>query len=594
MAPLSSAERTATGDRTDRVDLSQVRAILWARYRLWVRAASGSVWQAILTGIGLFAGLAFVLVATVGAGFLMSAALAMDRVLADGALHGFALFAFTTLVTGPAMGLRSNDFLDVTKLFLLPVNHRTVFAASIAGLSLSPWVFLFVLPLAVAAGTHAAIVHGGVLSVLAAVLAVLLLTATAIALGQGLLLLWLDLFRSRRWRDVSMIVMAVVTATFVTVARTWSAGGDDNGGAALEAFRRTAGTLTSLYFLPSFWAAHVTTGAGALRFLPVLALPPLLYLVIRGAARVQERVLHGDIEVGGNTASGVRTGPVARFMSAFSGRLGALLEKDFSVLAREPGVRVQIVQQLAYACAPMAFLLWSKLSRDASDAAAVLPFAGAFALFAVFFGFSALLHNPLGSEGSGIAHTLQTPVPRHHILLSKGIANALLTGLLTGLLAVLATIVTGVFADAPAARIAGFSALGFFESFAVASVVAGIGCIGGTFSPHALVVRDRRALAQAHQQKGGCLRALIGFGTFLLSLACALPIVVCFRFPWILDAIEHHGRAAPLPPLTGWLLLSVPVACLAGAGALLLGSRIGGSLLARREEEIVEALARPV
>src|SRR5262249_50849196 len=65
----------------------------------------------------------------------------------DEALHlGFAV-VYGLLVLSPALGFRGNEFMDVTRLFHLPVSHRTVFAASTVGVSLSGAVLFWVPPL---------------------------------------------------------------------------------------------------------------------------------------------------------------------------------------------------------------------------------------------------------------------------------------------------------------------------------------------------------------------------------------------------------------------------------------------------------------
>ncbi len=573
-APAGSAGSVVPGDG---VSWGQVRTVLWAKYRIFLRDASQSWWKRILAVLGLLFQAAFV---AVGVAFAAGATLYLRSEHPEDARAAIAaghFLVFFTLAITPALGLRANEFLDVTKLFLLPVSHRTVFAATLVGLATSPMAMMMSLALAAAGAAYATSPGGAV----AGVLCGLGVAACGIATGHLLLLAWLDLFRSRKWRDFSTLVLAVAGAGIVTFVRLAGAGSGYTG--FLAPLRSLAALADTLVFLPSWWGARAVTSSSLAGMLPALALPALLWWIVRIAGRVQERVWLGDIEEARPDA-GVRRGLPARIGGWFPGALGAAVEKDLAVLTREPGVRIQFIQNLAFSVVPLVLgVMNSSSGRNGREAAQWAGFAG---YFLVVFGCAALLYNPLGTEGAGIAHALQTPVRRSTLLLSKAIAHTVLLGPVCGALAAAAAAIAGVVAKVDPARTAGLSGIAFAEALCAIACVAGVGTILGVWLPIPTANRDRRAIAQAQQRKGGCLRMLLGFGGFAASIVVLVPVVLCFRHPMLFRAAKSEIDSG------AWLALSIPLAFAWSAFVLWLGAVCGAAMLGPREEQIVGEMTR--
>lgn len=574
-----AADGGARRSSEDAIDWAQVRLVVGAHWRIVFRAASASVWKLLFTALAFCFLAALIAGATLGAYFLV-AYLRSDPALthlAGAAVHGLFLFSLVTLTVSPALGLRGNEFLDVTKLFTYPVNHRTVFAASLAGLLTSGSALLFTLPL-----IGAVLGYGGSAAAVAGGLACALLVAlTGIALGQTALLLFLDVFRSRKWRDLSRLLVSLAGAGFYVATRLLSGRAMEEG--FFEGLEKLDHWKDLLLALPSWWGAHAVTGDGALRWLPALALPLLLAWVVRVAARLQERAYFSEVEERTEGVSGTGTGGVAGWFGRHvPGAFGAALEKDLRLLLRDPTVRLLLIYRFAFLVLPFLFLFLRQGRGRPAPAEVVL----AAIVYVPVLGALRLALNPLGTEGPGIQQSVLTPVPRRTIVAGKVAALCLVMGS-----AVAAIVAVASFAAAHwmgglgVGASLGRAGLAILEHGAALCVFAGIGAVVGSYFPMRIVTRDRRALKQASADQGGCIAAIANFAAFFGGLVVCLPIAFAFRHPALLARIADVDSSA-------WLALSVPLAVAYGAGVAYLGVRIGGAVLERREEAVVAVLSK--
>src|SRR6185503_289333 len=100
--------------------------------------------------------------------------------------------------------------------------------------------------------------------------------------------------------------------------------------------------------LPSWWAAEMLTGEGAVRFLPVLAMLGLTAWLVRASALLQERAYHGEVNEGAVADSVGARGPIGKIAARIPDPIGALVEKELSLLRREPAVRSILIGQAMY------------------------------------------------------------------------------------------------------------------------------------------------------------------------------------------------------------------------------------------------------
>lgn len=555
-------------------DWRQVRLVLGVRWRVLLRAATSSPGRLALALLGLVLQAGLLLFLSVAAGLAMRHLVTREGPeLADAALHAGFLVTFAWLAVSPAIGLRGSEFLDVTKLLTLPVAPRTLFAATFLGLATAPSVVCLVVPLAVAAVVRAA--PSG-LQTAAGLAAVALVAALGVLAGQTLLFVFLDVFRSRKWRDLSVVIATLLSASIYAAVRF---GGFGAGGAWRTTLTAFAERKDWFLVLPSWWGAHAATGTGAVRLLPLAAAVPVGYVLFRFAARVGERIATGEVEEPRRVAESARGGLPGWVARTFPGQTAALVAKDLSVLGRDPSMRLQALHNLTFAGIPVLAAVWRSIGeRDAArPSVQVVP------LLVLGFVLATLpiLLNPLGSEGTGAAHVLTTPVDRRRWVLGKALALVVAIGGASAVgVFVLGTAIGAVSqgrADVAAA------ALGAVEALAAVAVAAGAGAVVGVLSPTRTVTRDKRALRQSPGGRGGCVRALFGLAATAGVVVLLLPLALVFHLPAALG-VESHAAVRALG--------AVAFAGLWGTAILGFGAYVGGKLAAAREEALVAELTR--
>ena len=511
-----------------------------------------------------------------------------DALLAGAAVHQVFLSVFFLIVITPILGFRGNEFLDVTKLFTYPVGHRTVFASTLLGLMGSGAVMFFCLPVFATVVGYVIGTRGSVAAMTAGIAVGALLMVVAVALGQFLLLAFLNTLKSRKWRDASMVLVPLIFGGAYVAFQILSRRAGDDGGMLKGAVRWFAVWKDWTLPLPSWWAAHAVTGSGWARFLPVLALAGLLAWLVRASAVLQERAYYGEIgeDVAAEAVRG--RGVLAKIASRIRDPLGALVEKELAILKREPAVRSILIGQAMYPVLWGGLGVWRLVSSNSpAELGRYAPLAGlvAYPLLLMELG---LVMNLLGLEGGGAVHAMLLPVKRRLLLLGKDVAYLLVFGTLNAVVAIVATVVMFVVTHAGSvADCVTWSALGALEGYCVVAVGLGIGNVMSVISPVRVAVRDRRAIRQQVGGRDGCVRGLVGLAAVFGTLFIAAPVAVCFHLPYALSVSKWADQ------VPGWtMLVTVPLAVLLSFGGMLLGAALGGRMLQAREEDIVGRLAK--
>lgn len=573
-----------SGRAETEIDWRQVRLLLATNWRTKVNRASRSPF-AFAFGLLLMGGFAFgAVVFSVVLGLGVSALKVSRPEIAAAAVHEVFLSVFFVVVVTPVLGFRGNEFLDVTKLFVHPVGHRTVFAATFLGLMSSGAVLFFSLPVVAAVVGYGGPPH----EVAAGLLAGLLLMLVAVALGQFVLLAFLNTLKSRKWRDLSMVLVPLVFGGAWVSFQILSRRGAEGRSMFLGAVEWFAKWKDWTLPLPSWWTAHAVTGSGWTRFLPLLAAAALVVWLVRVSASLQERAYFGEIAEEPAAEGVSRRGFLGRLAARLPDPLGALAEKELAILAREPAVRSILIGQAIYPVLWGGLGIW-KLATTSSpgELGRYAPLAGlvSYPLLLMELG---LVMNLLGLEGGGAVHAMLLPVRRRLLLLGKDAAFLLVFGTLNAAVAIVATVVAfAVTRAGSAAACVQWSLLGALEGYCVLAVGLGIGNVVSVISPIRVAVRDRRAIRQQVGGREGCLRSLVSLTAVFGSLAVSVPIAILFHGPYALRFVPEAGGVPE------WLVLvTVPVAVLIATGVLAGGAAAGGRLLEMREEDVVSQLTR--
>jgi hypothetical protein len=407
-------------------------------------------------------------------------------------------------------------------------------------------------------------------------------------LGQLVLMTFLNTLKSRKWRDLSMVVVPVLFGGFWATYQLLLRHGTQGRGTFESMVRWFAKWMDWTLPLPSWWAAHAVTGVGWTRLLPLVAALAVIAWLVRASAVLQERAYFGEVAESASAEGISGRGPLARAASRIRDPLGALVEKDLAILVREPAVRSILIGQAVYPVFMGCFAIYQLwIGTAQSGLGRYAPLAGlvAYPLLLMELG---LVINLLGLEGGGAVHAMLLPVRRRLLLLGKDVAFLLVFGTINAAFAIAATVVA--FAVTRAGSVAAcvqWSLLGALEGYCVLAVGLGIGNVVSVISPMRVAVRDRRAIRQQVGGREGCLRSVVSLAAVFGAMTLSLPVALLFHLPHVLRLIPEAGT----PP--GWLVLvTVPVAVLISAATLVVGAIAGGRLLEIREEEVVSQLTK--
>ena len=539
-----------------------VRLLLWLRYRTMFRAGGG---KARL--IGALIGFAFLVPISILCGFFvhgMTAAFVAGGDAAALALWIDVVFlaGFAMLVILPVIGLAGSEFFDISKLFHLPVSHRTVLIAQVIGM-MAGGVVLFFTPALVGLVIG---LPGGPLHVALRLLLLVSFLFFTVALSRMLQLVLLNLLRSRRFRDLAAILGALVSASVFLAFRRFSDTTDGQGEVmGLVSRLADAGAGTYIAAVPSSWVAGVVSpeaGTSAV-LLFALGFLPLTGLFVLVAAALQERAFHGEVPI---STPRVRT---AATRAGEAGRSGfewipedvrAVASKEIRLLRREPLVKTLLIQQSVFLLVPVAMAIYGSGSGAAGIGRGVVEWG----VYALLFVESLLSMNLLGLEGPGLVCLLKSPAPRRRILAGQNLAYGLLWGtvnvaFVTVAVSALALVGGGI----PVDRLPGV----FAAAIAGVLLMQGAGSVTSVLGPQRLTSGGRRALAQ--QSGGGCMAAIVRMVGWLVLVVLLVPVYFLSLVPWLAPVTLGYGA------LFCWL-----------------GNRVGASLLAGREDELLLLLAR--
>ena len=318
-----------------------------ARLRLaLLRGALRSGPGAAFRRFGLFFG------AVLGAGLAVLALVGLTAARGHGRLpEDLAVLLFTALLVGwvvlPILTFGTDDLLDPTRLALLPLTGRqmTVVMGVGALVGVAP-----VATLVAALGLLPATVVGPG-SFLVALAAAVLEVALCVSTSRAVTVLLSRVLRSRRGRDLGVVLAALVGLSFQLVNVLFQAG--LRGGGPGE------GLIHSLA-APVRWGPPGLLATAVARPLPEAAASLLAVAAVIGALLVVwERGVRRSLE--SVDESGPRIRRRTRLAPAFvplpAGRVGAIAAKDLRYLTREPrrmtsAVIGVLVPVLAFAVGP--------------------------------------------------------------------------------------------------------------------------------------------------------------------------------------------------------------------------------------------------
>jgi hypothetical protein len=567
---------------------TQLVLLLRVHFRILKRLATATRGRRVVSTLLIVLGAvaSFLLAVTGGVAMIAGRArLGMSPVELDEGLHLAFAAVYLVIVLSPIFGFRGSEFMDVTRLFHLPITHRTVFSASAVGIVFSGGILFWLPPLwAIAAGYSWK--NGA--AVVPRLLIVLVFLLHAVAFGQVMVLALLNFLRSRRFRDMGLVLAPLFAGSLWLVAWGALARGRQAGGGGI--LRRLLGMHLSTWFpfLPSRWAtdAMVAVGQGDLvGWLPfLLGFLPLTFLLFRIAAVLQERAFLGEVppeETAG--ARRRRIFPGTSWLKRWlPDEVLAIASKEWRLLSREPVVKTVLIGQSGFLLMPV-LVLALRPSAQGDAVARVATYAWVFP-YALVFVQNTLTMNLLGLEGAGVLHLRTLPSRWRSILAGKnlcyllgfGAANALVTT--AALLFVRA--VRPSFMESPLRTVL----LAVLGGTCALAIVLAVGNVLSVSMPSPLTVRGRMALRQQASLSEGCYEKLARLAIFAGTVILVVPV------PLALLVLPHFAPGFFDSP---WWLALASVLCPLYAGALLKASwPMAEEVAGNGEEMIVRRMVR--
>jgi len=475
-------------------------------------------------------------------------------------LRAVLLFVYASWLLSPILGYALNESYDITRLFVYPLTSRQLFLGVILG-SLADFPVLFFLPalLVVPFGFATS-----PFAVLVALLTIPLFFLHTLSLCQAFLLLGAGFFRSRRFRDLTIVLAPLLGAAVYLCSQLLPH----------YAFRFDFAAFlhgpvwNMLNLLPSGLAARAVGAASRGEVLPaLLSLSGLMgcaVATVYWAGRLIEWIRFSDaLSAPAPTRSERAAHPTSRRSDRLPPVVAAMVEKEWKYLFRDPIYKSQL-SAMVYMLVMLVVIMrpWSAVARESEFSSAMLWVAVAFLLFTQI-GFS---FNLLGTEGKAAATLFLFPGSRRQILLGKNLVVFAMRSLFN----LVALLVVSLASHQHGQVLLLFAML---ELGCVVAIAAGN--LVSIWFPMRAVAGGWRMQQQSAGRGCGYLFLIqvltMATGLLMLPLAAAL-LLPLFLLP---------------PP---WFALTLPLAVAYTAGLYYLSLHIGEKLLQRREIEVAEKL----
>ncbi len=571
----------------------QVGALLALRWKLGVR----SYRRGVSAVIGLIALLIFTLGFAGVAGALTTVGYVnLPRAAAGQLLFGALALLYVAWAVLPALQYSVNEGLDVGKLHTYPITRAELMVSLTLSTLFDPaTVIIIAIFAAVLVGWHAS-----VLAVVITVLALALLYIHIVGLSQCVVAVLVGLLRSRRYRDFSILVFALMGVACSLSGQFASTIMQHIGGVRLLG-RLDIGRYVQ--WAPPGMAARAIIAAdggdylGALPWLlALLVLAPFLLMLWawvldrgittpegggsgskrrrRAAAPVAARPALGGAQVAVSGVSGVASAPGAASVSRERARLvspviTAVMVKDLRYVWRDPQIKASLLSSLV-----LLFVVFApSLTRGdgpptgffAQHLAGYQPLLAPLPALLIVLTLSL---NAFGLERQGFQSLVLTPARPLDVLWGKNLAVGLVA--LTAQVALIAGVaaVSGDWNAIPLAVI---------EGGAATLALLGAGNVTSILMP--LRVRQLRMGSNNISSESGCLRSVISLAALWVTLFALIPVFLLLLLPLLLD----HSQ---------WLIFSAPLALFYGFSLYQIATMLIAPRLLKRAPEILSVVAR--
>lgn len=578
------------------INPAHVRSLLWLRWHITVRGYTRS-WQRV---VSLIFGLIFIMLFGGGLAFATGAAyVGLPRAAAAQILFVVLAGLYLAWAVLPLLQYNLNEGLDVTKLQSYPVTRGEQMVSLVLATLLDiSTLFILFLFLAVAATWHAT-----ALALIMTLVALALSYVHIVGFSQLVLAALMGLLRSRRYRDLTIVVFALLGSSCWLIEQlAFNALGptlemtDPSAIANLRVDR-------FLQWTPPGAAARAITladqGDYALAALWLLGLAALVPVLLMLWARVLDhsivtaetaapasarrslwarRATTGRPATAAGSAAERPTGISTSWRGPrlLSGAAQAIAAKDLLYLWRDP----QLKAALLSAIAPIVLIFLPNIYSGrtfryahAYGAGGGFNLAGPegvlIAPLPALLIVTVLALNAFGLERQGLQTLFLFPIRPLDIFWGKNVTAGAVAFAVEVLLTIIKAAITGGWSYIPLALIGGLAAL---------LVLLGLGNITSVLFPFR-ARQMRMGDNSSYSSEAGCLRSIISIGTLLLGAVLLIPVAGAIAIPLVFQQPGWFSFTLPFAILYGLLLHQAP-------------TRIVAPILIRRAPEILAVTVR--
>lgn len=560
---------------TQMIHIEKLRWLFWLRWKMVTRGftrSSGRVSRIIGTVFLVLFGVPFLGAIAVGTYFAY-------RNLPAPANIEILFLVLTALyllwMILPLLEFSVNEGLDISKLALFPLTRAELMISLVFSTLLDiPTLGLFLVLGAVVVGWFFSWPLG-----LMALLTMLVFYVQLVSVSQLVLALLMRLLQSRRFRDLSIIMLALFSSSCYLIQQVVLR--------AVGASNIVEGLLQArfspyLQWLPSGIAARVIQDAyhgnwgSSFFLLGVLLVISIVFLFLWQS--VVERGLtsassEGSVRVRRSRAETAVTGVSSlptrgRIGRILASQAVAMVGKDMKYFRRDPQLQAALVSSVM-SIVLLIFITFVNSGNSSRN------FLGSWVVLAspafVFLSLYTFSSNVLGMERQSLTTLLLFPVDPRQILWGKNIVVFLLG---------VFEIIVLIFLSAFTSHAWNYVLPAFAVGFAGIGVVLGCGNFTSVFFPQRMRQMRRGMQTAANlSSEGGCLRAVMSMVAFVVTGIVLLPVMMALILP-IIFRVE-------------WVLsFSIPASFVYGAAFYYVVTALVAPRILNRVPEILEIVAR--
>jgi hypothetical protein len=475
----------------------------------------------------------------------------------------------------PLMEFTANEGLDASKLVLFPLTRTELMASLVFSTLLDiPTIGLVLVLVAVIAGWAVSLP----VTILACV-TMLIFYVQVVGISQLVLALFLRVLQGRRFRDLSIIIIAVFTSSCYLIQQFVL-----GGTRLLHLYEnlKSASFSPFLKWLPSGFAASSITQAIQGNWGVSIATLALLLVTSVLTLYLWQFVLRRSLsasEVGASArargrrrqqtpvvTTAVQPTSVNIWERLIPAQLSALAVKELKYYWRDPQLKAMMFQSVIYvAIFLVAPLLNSNPSRIGGTGYVLLITPAIVILFML-----TLSLNTLGLERQSLTTLFLFPIAPQRILWGKNLAV-----LTFGVVELVVLIAAGAFLTHAwnlvlPVLIGGLAGMG---------VALGCGNITSVYFPQYMRQMQRGFRASGQTSQAGCLRAVMSFAMLIVSGILLIPVALALGLPLIFNS--------------EWIwLITMPLSLIYGIAFHQVATRLVAPRMLERAPEILAITTR--